>query len=298
MPSMLKMLSLIARQNIGKQSLSRTPEPQAITDASDNVTQYDRVMETKLAISYAIAIETVYKARPEPFGGKALDICCGPGHFSITMARELKLDQLIGVDLSEPMIKVASQNAAQKGMDHLSFRTGDATALGDFGDREFDLTTMMDAAHHMPTLELVTNVFREMDRVTKADGLVVAMDLVRLRTKSLTDEYVQLLAHDYVERGLPSFLDDFRNSMFAAWTPNELASAVPAQSNRRWSIVVPRGLPFAQFIIGLPQHRPNSFIKREPLWKGDQVPVSTKDRADYRMAKLTMNGASVRVISL
>jgi ubiquinone/menaquinone biosynthesis C-methylase UbiE len=291
---MLNMLSLIARQNIGRQLLERKPEPQAITDASDNVTQYDRVMETKLAISYAVAIDTIYKARPQPFGGQALDICCGPGHFSITLARELKLNRLAGVDLSAPMVSVASQNAVQKKMEHLSFQTGDATELVDFGDEEFDLTTMMDAAHHMPTLELVNKVIGEMDRVTKADGLVVLMDLVRLRTKSLTDEYVHLLAYDYVERGLPSFLDDFRNSMFAAWTPKELASTVPAHSRRQWSLVVPRGLPFAQFLIGYPQGRRSVFVKRKPLWKSDQIPVSPQNLADYRMAKLTMTGASIR----
>ena len=293
MPSVFQFLPMIVSQNIGKQTLARIPEPESVTSDADNVAQYDRVMETKLAISYAIAIETIYQARTQPFGGRALDIACGPGHLSINMAKELKLDELIGVDLSAPMVQVASRNASEKGADHLSFRTGDATSLVDCRDSEFDLTTMMDAAHHLPSLEVVTQILREMDRVTRPDGLVVVMDLVRLRSKKLTETYVETLANDYTERGLPNFLEDFRNSMYAAWTPSELSSAVPTQSIRKWSLVVPRGIPFAQFLIGYPNGRQDLFIKREPLWRSDEVPVVSSDRANYKMAKLTMSMGTV-----
>lgn len=297
MASIFQILPLIIRQNVGKQQLERTPEPEAITADDDNVLQYDRVMETKLAISYAIAIETIYRARPTPFGGRALDICCGPGHMSINMAKELKLDELIGVDLSEGMVDVASTNAKEQGMDQVQFKKGDATSLDAFSESEFELTTMMDAAHHMPSLDIVTQILRQMDRVTKPDGLIVVMDLVRLRTQSLTENYVQMLAHDYDERGLPSFKEDFRNSMYAAWTPTELASAVPVDTARTWSHVVPRGIPFAQFLIGSPRGTVNVFTKRGAIWKSDEIPVTSNDLSDFKMAKLTMAAGSVRLIS-
>lgn len=297
MPSMLEMLPLIVKQNLGRQVLQRTPEPHRVTDQADNVVQYDRVMETKLAISYAIAIETIYRARTEPFGGRALDVCCGPGHMSITLAKELRLDELVGVDLSAPMVRVASENARARELAGVSFRTGDATALNDFADGQFDLTTMMDAAHHMPSIEVLGRAIQEMDRVTAEDGLVVVMDLVRLRTRGLTETYIELLAHDYVERGLPAFKDDFRDSMYAAWTPAELRSAVPKQARRHWSLVVPRGLPFAQFLIGFPSTRRSPFLKREPLWNSARpVPVTAENRSDYTIAKLTMAGASVQLL--
>lgn len=298
MSSIFRMLPLIIKQNLGRQVLERTPEPHRITDRADNVVQYDRVMETKLAISYAIAIDTIYRARTTAFGGRALDICCGPGHMSITLAKELKLDELIGVDLSAPMVDIASQNAREKGLHNVSFRTGDATALTDFADGQFDLATMMDAAHHMPTTEVLAQVLREMDRVTAGDGLVVVMDLVRLRTQALTDTYIELLAHDYVERGLPAFKDDFRDSMYAAWTPEEFRAAVPSKTERHWSLVVPRGLPFAQFLIGFPRTRKKPFLKRRSLWGSDQrVPVTKENLPDYGMARLTMAGASVQSLA-
>lgn len=299
MPSVLKMLPLIIRQNWGGQVLKRTPEPHRVTDQADNVIQYDRVMETKLAISYAIAVETIYRARTSPLGGRALDICCGPGHLAITLARELKLDELIGVDLSEPMVQVAASNARERGLPQVSFRTGDATQLVDFANDHFDLTTMMDAAHHMSNIEVLRKVLEEMDRVTRPDGLVVVMDLVRLRTRELTENYIGLLAHDYIERGLPNFLQDFRDSMYAAWTPAEMVAAVPSKSKRRWSQLVPRGLPFAQFLIGYPADRRGPLLGRDRLWTGNEIPVTAENRGEYQLAKLTMAAAAVKhVVSM
>lgn len=295
MASIFKMLPLIIRQNIGRQKLERIPETfSEVTDAESNVVQYDRVMETKLAISYAIAIETIYKARTTPFGGNALDVCCGPGHLAITMARELKLDSLIGIDLSQPMVDRATKNAREKGMKNVTFEHGDATQLSQFPDGHFDLTTMMDAAHHMPSLEVLGQVFQQLDRVTANDGLVVVMDLVRLRTREITESYIELLANDYVERGLPAFKKDFADSMFAAWTPHELWQAIPDKSDRIWYLVVPRGLPFAQFVIGSP-FGSGLFHKRKPLWNNStDVVVTSQNLPDYKIAKLTMATAGRR----
>jgi hypothetical protein len=155
---------------------------------------------------------------------------------------------------------------------------------------------MMDAAHHMPTTEVLGKAFEEMDRVTRPDGLVVVMDLVRLRTRELTENYIELLAHDYIERGLPNFVQDFRDSMYAAWTPAEMVTAVPSKSKRRWSQLVPRGLPFAQFLIGFPVHRRSPLRRRDSLWTASQIPVTAENRGEYRLAKLTMAAAAVKQV--
>jgi len=70
---------------------------------------------------------------------------------------------------------------------------------------------------------------------------------------------VAILGHDEVERGLPSFLVDFRNAMCAAWKAADLQQAIPTDSRRWWCHIVPRGLPGRQIIPGLPLDR------RKPL---------------------------------
>jgi len=272
MPSIVDFFPMIVNQQAGSQSLGRTPEPERVTDAADNVLQYDQVMKSKLALGYAAGIEGVYRARPEGSRGAAVDLACGPGHYTICLARHLDYNMVTGVDLSAPMVDVATQNSSRAGLsDRVVFKHGDATKLDDIGSGELDLASFTGAAHHMPDLETVAGILREMDRITKPEGLVMVMDLARLRTEGLTERYIKTLGHDYVERGLPSFLEDFRNSMYAVWTPREFRTAIPTDSQRWWCHVVPRGLPTVQMIFGLPVGRKKVFLR--PGFRAKEHPL-------------------------
>ncbi|NIL97581.1 MAG: hypothetical protein GTO62_10720, partial [Planctomycetales bacterium] len=58
--------------------------------------------------------------------------------------------------------------------------------------------------------------------------------------------------------------------MYAAWTPAELLSALPKDSDRYWYQIVPRGLPTIQFLIGLP-------LGRKKLYTGTGFPWPEKE---------------------
>ena len=191
MPSVLDFVSMVLMQQGGFASMARKREPADITDQWDNVVQYDEVMSTKLAVAYACGFTVAYRAARSQDGGSAVDLACGPGHFTLCLAEYLDFKQITGVDVSAPMVDVAARNAADQQMgERVRFRLGDVTELDDVGRDEFNLASFTDAAHHMPDLETVGNVLREMERITKPDGLVMIMDLVRLRTARLTERYV------------------------------------------------------------------------------------------------------------
>jgi ubiquinone/menaquinone biosynthesis C-methylase UbiE len=272
MPSLRDFLPLLMAQSFGTQGLARTPEPCQVTAAADNVVQYDRVMGTKLVIAYAAALETIHRAATATAGSVAIDLACGPGHFTLCLARYLDCHRVTGLDLSGPMIEAAARNAKAQGADErVGFKVGDATDISDLADGSVDLCCCTDAAHHLPDLSIVTEALREMERVTCPDGLILVMDLVRLRTARVTERYVNLLAHDYVARGLPSFFNDFRNSMYAAWTGEELRRAVPVETRRTWCHLIPRGLPTIQFLLGLPAGRQAPFVR--PGWATREHPL-------------------------
>ena len=296
MASAFQFLPMLLAQQAGRQRLDRVPEPDQVTDAAEHVVQYDRVMTTKLAIAYAGGLEVVHRATTR-VGGKAVDLACGPGHYTLCLARYLGYDRVVGIDLSPGMVDVATENAAGQGSeDRVEFRIADVTRLEAFGDDELDLASFTDAAHHMPDLATVTRVLREMDRVTKPEGLVMVMDLVRLRTAGLTERYVNTLGHDYVERGLPNFFEDFRNSMYAAWTAEELRQAIPRNTDRYWCHIVPRGLPTIQVILGLPVGREKPFVRRGFPWQPEQSPIPEEMRFEWRMLRATLALASRRFI--
>lgn len=293
MASLRQFLPMVAAQLAGRQRLGRSLEPDQITDAADHVVQYDCVMGTQLAVAYWVGLEIVHRARPTPSGGAAIDLACGPGHYTLCLARHLHFEQVVGVDLSSPMVDVAARNAAEQGLaDRVRFRVGDATELADIETGRFDLASFNSAAHHMPDLATVRTVLRRMDRIAKPAGLVVVMDLVRLRTRELTDRYVNTLGHDYVERGLPAFLDDFRNSMYAAWTAKELRQAIPRNTARHWCHIVPRGLPTIQVILGLPVGRTKPFVRSGLPWASGDNPVAPALRPEWRLLRMSLRFAS------
>lgn len=289
MPPILDFAGMIAHQQAGTQVLDRVLEPRSITDALENVAQYDQVMTTKLVLAYAAGLQIIHRARPAGLADGSVDIACGPGHFTLCLARFLDYRTITGIDLSLPMVEIANQNARNLALaDRVVFRAGDATNLCDLRDNACDLATFTDAAHHMPDLVAVARVISEMNRVTRPEGLVMIMDLVRLRTAALTERYVNCLGHDYVQRGLPAFFDDFRNSMYAAWTAKELRETIPRDTDRTWCHIVPRGLPTIQIVLGLPAGRKKPFLRSGVPWTPNECPIPKEMGFDWRMVRFTL----------
>jgi len=199
-------------------------------------------------------------------------------------------------------------NAHKKNLEsRTTFEVKDITSLESCDDHSFDLSSFTDAAHHMEgrdetnqsvrqqeALEIVAGILSEMDRVTKPSGLVMLMDLARLRTASLTEQYVNLLGHDYIARGLPNFFQDFRNSMYAAWTYSELETAIPKHSSRVWCHLVSKALPSMQIIFGLPVGRRTLFLRKGFPWAPQDCPVPKQLRVEWRLGRFTLFSAPAK----
>jgi ubiquinone/menaquinone biosynthesis C-methylase UbiE len=297
MPSPLRFVPMMLVQQFGRQRLERRPEPAAVSCDADHIAQYDRAMSTKLVLAYAAGLQMIHRARATVEGGSAIDLACGPGHFTLCLARYLGNRKVLGVDLSPAMVAAGTRNAAQQGLaSQVVFCEGDATCPPGVQHAEFDLATFTDAAHHMPDLAAVHRVLGVMDQLTKPEGLVMAMDLARLRTARLVESYVRLLGTTYVAQGLPDFFEDFRNSMYAAWTAAELRRAIPENTRRHWFHIVPRGLPSVQVIIGLPVGRKDVFVRSGVPWTAGEDPVPRGMRAEWRTLQVTLRLASCHLV--
>lgn len=286
MATLFDFLPMLASQKSGAQQLTRQLEPANVTAATENVVQYDQVTSTQLTVAYAAGLTAAFRASAD-HPQQALDLACGPGHFTLCLARYLNCQRVTGLDLSPGMVETSNQNANKQGVfPRARFAQADITDLKAFRDKSIQLTTFADAAHHLPDISLVQRTLREMDRVT--DGLVMVMDLARLRTEALTEKYVKTLGHDYKARGLPAFFDDFRNSMFAAWTVDELREAIPRDSDRYWCHWVPLGLPTLQIVLGLPVGRKEVFVRKGFPWTPETCPVPRQYRSEWRILRTTL----------
>jgi ubiquinone/menaquinone biosynthesis C-methylase UbiE len=282
----LQLLPIVIGQAFAKQTLERTPECQtgsAVMDEAESVLQYNDAMQSKLAIVYAGALERIHRIRRRTEGGRAIDLCCGPGHFTLLLAKYFDYEEVVGVDLSEPMIEAANQNAREWGLsDRVRFEVADATNY-DAESGAFDLVTSNDAAHHLPTLEIVKQLVAEMDRLTNPLGMAQLTDLVRLKNQSITERYTRVIGRDYLDRGLARFQDDFRNSMQAAWTGKELRTTQPNKSNKLWQHHPQKLLPTVQFVTGYPNDGRPVYIRNGMPWTPKSQPVPKSLQRDWQL---------------
>lgn len=98
-----------------------------------------------------------------------LEVATGPGLLAKHVA--YAANKMIATDYSDGMIREAKKGTYP---DNLTFEVADAEHLP-YGDDSFDAVIIANALHIVPNPE---NVLREIDRVLKEDGLLIAPNFV------------------------------------------------------------------------------------------------------------------------
>lgn len=287
--------SLIGYNLSVPQKLSRTPEPSSVTDHQDSVNDYNKVMETNMTVNYSVILDIIYRARQGKFLDKALDLCAGPGHLTTCIAKYLNYKSATGVDLSSPMIDIANKNAKSQGLaNRLCFHRADVLSLKDFKRGEFDLVSFTNSAHHFANIYDVENVLANAETLVNRDGLVVLFDLARLKDHAATDAFVQLAGEDFKVRQMNSMFEDFKNSMYAAWLPDELSQAVPKSSDRNWFHIIPRTLTSFQAIVGVPRTQSEIFLRDSFAWETTGIHQSEDAKNGWLFYRQLLAEAEIR----
>ncbi|KAK7536517.1 S-adenosyl-L-methionine-dependent methyltransferase [Phyllosticta citricarpa] len=104
---------------------------------------------------------------------KVLDVGCGPGSITTTLAPFVPEGHVTGVDYSPEVIALAERLAAAvpSGVTNVSFQTADAFALP-FADGTFDVVHAHQVVQHVAD---PVGLLCEMRRVAKPDGGIVAV---------------------------------------------------------------------------------------------------------------------------
>ncbi len=102
-------------------------------------------------------------------GSRILDVATGTGKQAFAFAK--KGYDVVGIDFSEDMLKVANKNNKYE---NVRFEVADATNIP-FGDKYFDVSCVSFALHEMP-LAIREKVLKEMVRVTKPKGIIIIVD--------------------------------------------------------------------------------------------------------------------------
>lgn len=107
-------------------------------------------------------------------GSKALDVCCGTGDWSFSLAEEVgSSGEVVGLDFSKNMLSVAQHKLDAQEQDiPLQFVHGNAMELP-FDDHSFDYVTIGFGLRNVP--DYMTTL-KEMHRVLKPGGKVVCLE--------------------------------------------------------------------------------------------------------------------------
>jgi demethylmenaquinone methyltransferase/2-methoxy-6-polyprenyl-1,4-benzoquinol methylase len=123
-------------------------------------------------------------------GGRVLDVCTGTGDLLFEFGRRVPGCQGEGLDFSEGMLEVARQKDASRGF---RFIQGDALKMP-FAPQRFDAVCMAFGLRNVVDL---VKAFREMARVTRPGGKVLALELTRPQGLLLKALYLPYL-HFYL----------------------------------------------------------------------------------------------------
>jgi ubiquinone/menaquinone biosynthesis C-methylase UbiE len=102
--------------------------------------------------------------------GRALEIGCGTGYFSLNLMQAGVIENLTCTDISDGMVEALNANAQRLGLgDRVRATRADAESLP-FPDDSFDLVIGHAVLHHLPDLDCA---FSEFQRVLRPGGRIV-----------------------------------------------------------------------------------------------------------------------------
>jgi SAM-dependent methyltransferase len=123
---------------------------------------------TRIAATMRQSGESLVNSLGIAKGMKVLDVGCGDGTTAIPEAK-LGAD-VLGVDISSPLVAAGNQRAQQAGLSNVRFQEGDACDLAGVPDKSFDLVVSIFGAMFAPR---PMDVASALVRVTKPDGGIV-----------------------------------------------------------------------------------------------------------------------------
>jgi cyclopropane fatty-acyl-phospholipid synthase-like methyltransferase len=148
--------------------------------------------------------------------GRVLDIGCGPADIPVRFARHYPACHVVGVDASEPMIRLGEQAVKRAGLaERITLRCERFEAIA--GANVFDAALSNSLLHHLPN---PLQFWHKLRQLVKPGSPVLVMDLLRPDSP----EEAQAIVDRYAASEPDILRRDFYNSLLAAFTEDEITS--------------------------------------------------------------------------
>jgi SAM-dependent methyltransferase len=199
--------------------MKRRPEPE-LMDSDEQALAY---AQADFNESNTLFIELLRRLDPGPLDdARALDLGCGPADISIRFLRAWPRATCDALDGSQPMLDLARTALdALPGVAKRCRLIRDQIPSAALDRGGYDLIISNSLLHHLHDPQVLWQTLIE---TGKPGALVLIMDLMRPASAG----WAEALVATYAD-GEPKVLrDDFRNSLFAAFEPAEVAEQLAA----------------------------------------------------------------------
>jgi ubiquinone/menaquinone biosynthesis C-methylase UbiE len=157
---------------------------------------------------------------------KLLDVGCGDGEIPIRISKETDCE-ITAIDGSQAMLNEFKKKIDKNNVRNI-FLHKKLIDQNLFIDKSFDVIICNSVLHHVSDLSLFWNTIF---RLTRKNGIICLMDLERPKSNKEMDDI--LLKYGGKD---PILLDDFKNSLKAAYTINEVSQQLDSYSNISFNI--------------------------------------------------------------
>lgn len=115
-----------------------------------------------------------------------LDVACGSGAFAIFCASKLK--HVVGIDISDELIRYAKNHVAAGKLSNIDFFCGDVEKTS-FPDSSFSITSCRSAFHHMDNCD---RVLKEMARCVNSGGKICIQDMTAYQQDNVNEFFEEM----------------------------------------------------------------------------------------------------------
>lgn len=193
----------------------RKAECEALLDQKDLRMEDFCTTIRKLEMKYRKLIRFILEDLNVKDYSDVLEIGPGPGWIGIWMAQENPTLNIIGLELSEDMIRVANKNKMEENVqDRVQYIKGNAENMDLFANNSFDVVFSNASLHHWVNPE---KVFNEISRVLKPNGVFCITDGKR------NLNFIAKLKFHILKFTIPkSVRIGWKNSIMAGYTKEEI----------------------------------------------------------------------------